>query len=226
MVAKKTTKANLENKKILYFEAGMVLVLAAALVVLEWTRTEAQNNTLAYGGTTIIDTELDIPISRTEIKKEKIKPPELPRIEIVIDNTEIPDEDFNFSSEADWDDEFVFTPFEPNEEKPEELDFIWFAEKMPQYHNGGLENFHKFIQQIVEYPPTAAENFIEGRVFVTFVVDKKGYVTRVEIQRGAHPLLDNAVIAAINKSDRWKPGMQGGMPVNVAMSMPVIFKLQ
>ena len=225
MVAKKTQKANLENKKILYFEAGMVLVLAASLVVLEWSRTEAQNNSLAYGGTTIIDEELNIPISRTEMKKE-IKPPELPKIEIVENKVDIEDESFDIDVETKWDEDIVFIPFEPDEEEPEDLGFTWFPEKMPEYHNGGLENFHKFIQQIVEYPPAAAENFIEGRVFVTFVVDKKGYVTKIEIQKGTHPLLDNAVIAAIKKSDRWKPGMQGGMPVNVAMSMPVIFKLQ
>lgn len=225
MVAKKTEKANLENKKFLYFEAGLVLALASALVVLEWNQTTAQNNSLAYGGTTIFEEEMDMPISRTELKKE-IKPPELPKIEIVENEIDIEEESFDIDIEINWDDEFVFTPFEPEEEEPEDMGFIWIAEKMPEYHNGGLENFHKFIQQIVDYPQTAAENGIEGRVFVTFVVDKKGYVTRIEIQKGIHPLLDNAVIAAIKKSDRWKPGMQRGMPVNVAMSMPVIFQLQ
>ena len=97
---------------------------------------------------------------------------------------------------------------------------------MPQYHNGGLENFHKFIQQIVNYPSAAVEHGLEGKVFVKFIVDKKGYVTNIEIQQGIHPLLDNAVIAALQKSDRWQPGKQGGFPVNVAMSMPVVFRLQ
>ncbi len=225
MVAKKTEKANLENKRILYFEAGMVLVLAAALVVIEWSHTKAQNPYMSYTGNTLFEEELDIPISRTDLKKE-IKPPELPKIEIVKDITDIPEEDFDFNVESNWDDIVDFVFIEPDEEKPEELGFVWFAEKMPQYHNGGLENFHKFIQQIVNYPQAAIENGLQGRVFVKFIVDKKGYVTGIEIQQGIHPLLDNAVIAAIQKSDRWQPGKQGGMPVNVAMSMPVVFRLQ
>jgi len=225
MVAKKTDKSNLENKRFLFFEIGMVLALTAALVAIEWRNAKPQTAYIAYNGDEFIPEELKIEITRPEVKKE-ILPPDLPEIKIVINEDEIDDDPFDFDVEADEDDIIEFIPFEPKEEKPEPDDYVFIAEKMPRYHNGGLENFHKHIQEIVEYPAAAVEIGLSGKVFVKFIVDKKGYITGIEIQQGIHPLLDNAVIAAIKKSDRWQPGMQGGFPVNVAMAMPVIFRLQ
>ncbi len=225
MFSKKTEKANLENKKILFFEVGMVLTLAAALVAIEWNNAKSQTSYIAYNGDGSIPEEIDMIITRPEKKKE-IKPPELPKIEIIENETEIEEENFDFNVETKWDENIEFIPFDYADEKPEPMEYVFFAERMPEYDNGGLENFRRFIQQIVEYPQAAIEHGLEGKVFVKFIVDKKGYVTNIEIQRGIHPLLDNEVIAAIKKSRRWKPGMQGGMPVNVAMSMPVVFRLQ
>jgi protein TonB len=226
MVAKKSEQTNLENKRFLFFEIGMVLALSAALVAIEWKSAKPQTIYMAYNGDEFFPEDMTAEITRPELKKE-IKPPELPEIHIIKDEAKIEDDPFlDFNVDANEGDIIEFIPFEPKEEKPDSFVFVYFAEKMPRYHNGGLDNFRKHIQEIVEYPPTAVEMGLSGKVFVKFVVDKKGYVTGIEIQRGIHPLLDNAVIAAIKKSDRWQPGMQGKFPVNVAMSMPVVFRLQ
>ena len=224
MVTKKTDKANLENKRVVFFEIGMVLALATALVAIEWCDAETRSSNRLSNTNASIPEELEIQITRPE-QKHEIKPPKLQEFKIIDQETDIEEVDFEINVESSWDDDVVYFP-EPAEEKPEPMDYVLFAEKMPQYRNGGLENFHKFIQGIVEYPATATEIGLEGKVFVKFVVDKKGYITNIEILQGIHPLLDNAVIAAIQKSERWKPGMQGGIPVNVAMTMPVVFVLQ
>ena len=73
MFSKKTEKANLENKKILFFEVGMVLTLAAALVAIEWNNAKSQTSCIAYNGDGSIPEEIDMIITRPEKKKE-IKP--------------------------------------------------------------------------------------------------------------------------------------------------------
>ncbi len=225
MVAKKTEKANLENKKILFFEIGMVLAIAAVLVVIEWTHNKFRTSTIAYAGDDLIPDEMIIEITRQEVKQKTV-PPALPEIKIVENTVDIPDENFDIDIETNWYDIVDLSKFTMDDEKAVDTDTFVIVEKMPRYHKGGLEEFRNFIQQVVEYPPVAIEHQIEGKVFVKFIVDKHGYVTAIEIQKGIHPLLDNAVIAAIKQSDRWDPGKQGNIPVNVALSMPVIFHLQ
>lgn len=67
---------------------------------------------------------------------------------------------------------------------------------------------------------------IEGKVFAQFVIDKRGNLTGIKILRGVDPLLDNEVVEALKNSPQWKPGMQNGQPVKVAMSMPISFQLR
>ena len=223
MVTKKTERANLENKKVVFFEIGMVLTLASALVAIEWCSAGPQNTGSFSDNPKNTDGIMQAPVTRQPQKK--IQPPPQPKIKIAENNDVIDDDPDFFSVEGTAYTFIDFFPIEPEEEPPVDS-VIWFPDKKPEYENGPPEKFQRFIQKIAEYPATAAEMGLEGKVFVKFVVDKKGYVTDIEIQRGVHPLLDNAVIAAICKSKRWKPGMQNGLPVNVAMSMPVIFRLQ
>lgn len=223
MVAKKTEKSDLENKKFLFFEIGLVLALALGLIALEWSSSESTNNWVGYTGDEIGEI-FDIQITRPEKEKEIKKPKELPKIVIKDNFVEIDDVDYDFTSLVNWDDPIYFPELDPEEADDDSIHI--FVGEMPKYRKGGLDKFHKHIQQIVEYPSMAAELGIQGKVYVQFVVDKKGYITGIQIQRGVDPLLDNAVIAAIEQSERWKPGKQMGIAVKVAMSMPVVFRLQ
>ena len=224
MVAKKTDKANLENKKIVFFEIGLAIALALGLIALEWKSAGETTNDYAYLGGTSIDSELDIDITRPEVKQE-IKPPMMKKIVIADPSIDIEDPTIDFTVEIDPFDA-IYIPEPADEDSLDHIDYVIIAQEMPKYRKGGLENFHKYIQDIVRYPQQAIDLRLEGKVFVKFIVNKQGYVTHIEVIQGIDPLLDNEVIAAINKSERWKPGRQNGLPVNVAMSMPVIFRLQ
>jgi protein TonB len=225
MISKKSNKANLEKKRPLFFEIGLTIALALALVAFELSPKEStENNLLSLTGTDYIET-IDAIITRPE-KKENMEKPKAIKIEIVDNSLDIPEPDLNFDLDIDPDEGIDFDPWEPEDEPAEDNGIVFFAEKMPEYRNGGLENFHKYIQEKVKYPQTAIELGLQGTVFVSFVVDKHGEIINLTITRGVDPLLDNEVIAAIEQSDKWKPGMQTGRKVNVAMSMPVTFKLQ
>jgi len=226
MVTKKSKKANLENKRTLFLEIGMMLALALALMALETDQKEPSQNDYQFIQSGVnIEEEI---VMRTDFKERKEPPPEIIQTFEIKDNlSQLEEPDFNFNVDADEND--TFDPdmiWQPKEEPVEDTDVVLIADRMPLYNGCGLDCFHKFIQETVEYPLLAIENNIEGRVYVRFVVDKKGYLKNIEIIKGRHPLLDNAVIEALNKSDRWEPGMQGPMPVNVSMSMPVTFTLQ
>lgn len=103
-----------------------------------------------------------------------------------------------------------------------------FVEKMPEYP-GGQVAMMAFIQQNLQYPEYAKDNNLEGSVFATFIIDKKGKITDVKILRSMNPpciACDSEVIRVIKKMPKWKPGMQQGKPVRVKFTLPVKFALK
>jgi protein TonB len=112
----------------------------------------------------------------------------------------------------------VFVP-EPDPEAP------WiFVEQFPQFPGGELA-LYQFLSKYTRYPEKAKENGIQGIVYVKFVVAKDGSLTRVEIERGAHPWLDREAMEVVRKMPNWIPGKQQGIAVPVSMKMPINFKL-
>ena len=100
-----------------------------------------------------------------------------------------------------------------------------FVEEMPVFP-GGEQELIKFIYSNIEYPAEASENNIEGRVVLKFVVNGDGTVTRIEILKGVHPVLDQEAKRVVSMFPKWKPGRQNGEPVPVWFSVPVNFKLK
>lgn len=96
---------------------------------------------------------------------------------------------------------------------------------MPEYP-GGQEALAKFMVDEVKYPKKAKKQSIEGRVYVSFVVDKDGSVTDVAIAKGVDPLLDEEAKRAVRLMPKWKPGTQNAKPVKTKFNLPVVFKLK
>ena len=104
-------------------------------------------------------------------------------------------------------------------------DHIFVAvETLPEFP-GGSEELIKFIQEKLVYPKEAEEKRIEGRVIVSFVVEKDGRATNITILRGVAPMLDKEAIRIIALMPRWIPGKQNGKVVRVRYEMPIKFKL-
>ena len=83
-----------------------------------------------------------------------------------------------------------------------------------------------FIANNINYPVSAQENGIKGRVYVTFVVDKTGEVANAKIARGVDPALDREALRVVNSLPKWTPGKQRGQTVNVSFTVPINFALQ
>lgn len=100
------------------------------------------------------------------------------------------------------------------------------VENMPTFRGGDVNKFREWVQRNVEYPEIAAENGIQGKVFIMFVVEPDGSVSTAEIMRGVDPSLDNEAIRVVESSPTWSPGKQNGKNVRVRFSMTVNFQLE
>ncbi len=112
------------------------------------------------------------------------------------------------------------TPEIPAEDKV----FVGVEEK-PEYPGGNPALF-KYISENLIYPPDAQKNNIQGRVILKFVVNRNGSVDRIEIIRSIDSLLDNEAIRVVKTLPKFRPGKQGGVPVPVWFSLPVLFKIE
>lgn len=115
-------------------------------------------------------------------------------------------------------------PAEPQKLANGEEVFI-MVEDMPEYL-GGEAALRKYIQDNVEYPTIASENGIQGKVYVTFVVNKEGQVCNAKIARKVDPSLDQEALRVVNSMPLWKPGKHRGQAVNVSYTVPINFALQ
>lgn len=96
------------------------------------------------------------------------------------------------------------------------------AEQMPTFKG----NVNQWLSSHIQYPAVAAENGIQGRVIVKFVVGRDGSVSQAQIARGVDPALDREALRVVNSMPRWNPGMNNGQPANVWFTLPITFKIQ
>ena len=113
------------------------------------------------------------------------------------------------------------------EKKPVE-DIVYTTanvQQQPQFP-GGEAAMYKWLSEHIQYPPQAAEEGVDGRVTVQFVVTKTGAIENVQVVRPRHPALDKEAIRVVKSMPAWNPGRNNGQPVKVTFVLPVSFKLQ
>lgn len=99
------------------------------------------------------------------------------------------------------------------------------VEEMPSFP-GGMSGIARYLSQNVRYPAVAQENSVQGRVVVSFLVEKDGSVSNVTVVRSVDPSLDKEAIRVVRSMPRWTPGKQDGQAVRVKYNLPVNFRLQ
>lgn len=98
------------------------------------------------------------------------------------------------------------------------------VDQMPEYP-GGIEKLKAFIMENVSYPEEAKKEGIQGKVFISFTVNKKGEVVDADVAKGVHASLDEEALRVVDLMPVWTPGKEDGKVVNVRFTMPVQFKL-
>lgn len=226
MEAKKNPKVDLRKHTVLFLEIGFVVALSAVLGAFSYTVHDKNMLGLGEIGDMYFDEDI-IPITR-QMEVTPPPPPAAPKIAEVISIVESDadlDEEFEIEDvEASQDTKVVlFDWINDEEEEEEEVPFA-LAEITPEFP-GGEAALQKYIASHVQYPSIARENSIQGKVYVQFVINKKGEVENVSVARGVDAALDKEAIRVIQGLPNWKPGMQRGKPVRVFYTVPINFKL-
>ena len=216
MKAKKNPKISIERKRGLFFQIGLVITLLAVLIAFEWKSYEKTDYSLGKLQMDDLEDEM-IPITRQE---EKPPPPPPPPeiIEIVEDEVEIENELEVEDTDTD-ENEFI-----EQEEEDDSNEVFMVVEQMPVFPGGDL-GLMKFIQKNTKYPPIAKENDITGKVYVSYVVNKKGKVTNVKVARSVDRYLDAEAVRVVKLLPYSSAGKQRGKPVNVQYTIPINFTL-
>ncbi|HTX89487.1 MAG TPA: TonB family protein [Bacteroidales bacterium] len=110
-------------------------------------------------------------------------------------------------------------------EQPSQAEIFTVVEEQPSYP-GGEEARIKFLQDNIKYPEEAKELGVQGKVFVTFVVEVDGSITDVKVLRGIGAGCDEEAIRVVKSMPKWVPGKQRGVPVRVQFNLPIKFTLQ
>ena len=114
---------------------------------------------------------------------------------------------------------------EPPKHVVEETKIFTVVEQMPMFP-GGDGALMGYLHDNIHYPTVAAENGVQGRVVVGFVVERDGSITDVNILRGVDPSLDREAMRVVKSMPKWTPGKQNGSAVRVKYQVPVSFRLQ
>lgn len=225
MEPKKSPKADLENKRTIFLQIGLVIALAITLAAFQWKSYEKREQTLEKQVQKETTEEM-VPITKQE---KEPPPPEAPEstteLNIVEDDVDVEDEvDIDVTADEDTEvQEYEPAPME-EEEKEEDKVFV-VVEDQPQFP-GGEKARKQYLANNVEYPQLARESGIEGTVYVSFVVEKDGSITDVRVLRGIGGGCDKEAVRVVKDMPKWKSGKQRGKAVRVKFQMPIRFTLQ
>lgn len=226
MEIKKSNRADIGKDKGTSLMIGLVISLSIMFVALEWTQRDEVDDEVAYTAVTFAPEEM-IPITLPE--KKTVPPPpaavtKADIIEIVDDDADIDDEILASTEDnTPWLDpqEYEVVMVEP-EIEPDEI--LIAVEENPEFP-GGTAALMAYLRKNIKYPAICRENNIQGKVIVTFVVNKDGSIVDVEVAKGVNPALDKEAVRVISQMPNWQPGRQLGRPVRVRYSVPVNFRL-
>ena len=229
MEIKKTEKASLENKRLIFAELGLI---AALLVVLAGFESSTRAKEVAVlQGNTLIDDEDDILAIPLDTPPPAPQAPALPmlsdELEIVEDDVTV---DLDFQSLDDTDipvdiQEYVRQEVVEEDVEEETLPFITVEQK-PTFNGGDANDFAKWVNSRLVYPEVAKDNGVEGRVVLQFTIGKDGRLRDVKVLNTPDESLAREAVRVVSSSPKWEPGRQRDRAVKVSYTFPVIYRLR
>ena len=226
MELKKSPKADLNNKRGLLLEIGLVVSLLLVIAAFAYTPKEYRIE---------IVTEYVAPVEEeiTEVTRQDQKPPEAPKkveVKVITDMLEVVTNDTKITTDVDFaefdENTEVIQQVEVKEEVIEDDQPFLIAETMPSFQGGDLNKFRAWVQQNIRFPQIALENGIQGRVVLSFVIEKDGRLTNIQVLQSPDRSLSEEAIRVLSKSPKWSPGKQRNQVVRVKYTLPVDFRVQ
>ncbi|MBR1516672.1 MAG: energy transducer TonB [Bacteroidales bacterium] len=228
MEVKKNPKADLENKKGLFLEIGLVATLAVCLLAFNWKNYD--NEKVEISQRTAVD-EIEDVIIQTSEDTPPPPPPEQPEVTTeltVVEDDAVIEHELGIVDMGDNQNKAQeeIVPVVVEEEVEEVEEEIFTVVENDLEFPGGMEALYKYLGTSIKYPTLAKENNITGKVYVTFVVEKDGSIANPRVLRDIGGGCGQEAIRVVKAMPKWKPGKQRGKAVRVQFNLPVSFQLQ
>ncbi len=227
MEVKKSASASLENKSSDFLLMGLVVALGFLFIFFEWTTTDVKKIETSDAQAIFEEEEM----MEVTVQKDVPPPPPAavapppvvaPEIKVVENTVETKDVEIKSSEETGEAVEAV--PIDNGPEEVEEEEIFMRVEKAPAFP-GGQKAMMEYLMKNIKYPAACQEAGIQGRVIVSFVVNKDGSIQNVEVIRGVHEKLDAEAVRVVKSMPAWSPGEQQGRKVRSKFQLPVFFRL-
>ena len=216
---------------------GYIVALAVMFAAFEWTtRDYVETEPVVYSAYAQMEEEI-VPITQPIFTAAPPPPADAPQVaeilDIVDNNEEIVEEKIETSESTT---EAISGPVAQvsgpvatgpvvTEEASDEGEIFQVVEQMPEFP-GGMQALMAYLSKNIKYPSVAQDNGIQGRVLVSFVVNKDGSIVDPEVIKSVDASLDKEAMRVIKAMPKWNPGKQRGKPVRVKYTVPVLFRLQ
>ncbi len=226
MEVKKNPKVDVDNKKGIFLEIGMILALGLCIVAFSVGQEKKTIEIVEFSGPEIEQELMDV------TKVEEPKPQEAPvkqSVKLITNMINVVKNDVQLDDTFDFQDfeeeEVVIADIEVEEEIVEEQAFVK-VEKMPSFMGGDLNTFRAWVSGEFKIPAIAAENGIQGRVVVKFVIEKDGTVGDIQFLQSPDKVYEDEVRRVLKKSPKWTPGRQRDQIVRVYYILPIDCRLE
>ena len=229
MEVKKSNTANLENQRVQGFLLGLIVVLAAVFVALEWNSSDSGWTFFADDEDLEAEMELS-PLKRDQDEipmmlpqEQKAEQPKSEQLNLVEEDVELPPPvEQELMEKPD--------PEAEAEEKPEVVDMynepidFRVVEDLPQFPGGAAE-FMKWLTKNLKYPVTAQKRKVKGRVVAQFIVNTDGSVSDLELTEKLETSCDNEVLRVLRMMPKWQAGMMNAKPCRTKVCIPIVFNM-
>lgn len=223
MEIKKIESASLENKSHDFLLMGLVVALGFLFIIFEWSSVDV-NKPAPVVTDDYIGSEILVPVT---IQKPNLPPPAVaapPRVIAPIIKPVDDDVDTKPVDIVPTDEPVTYEPVVTEPEVVDE-DIIHVRAEVQPAFPGGQAAMMKFLRDNIKYPSVCAETGIQGRVIVSFVVNKDGSIEQVEVLSGVHERLDAEAVRVVKLMPTWTPGQMQGHAVRTKFNLPVTFRL-
>ena len=221
METKKNPNLDLEKKRNIFFFMGLTIALGLSITAFEWKTYGEFEPVHKWEIEGDFDEDNEIMIT----KHKEPKPPKPRVLQKIIEVNEDTDDDLNdLVIDMELTDYIPEIEIPEPEKEPEEKVWTGIVEDEPT-PVGGYESFYKFVSKELNYPAKARKMGVEGRVFLQFIIDKKGNIKDVQVIKGIGAGCDEEAERVMSMAPKWNPGKQRGRPVMVKMVLPIVFRL-
>lgn len=224
MEIKKAPKADLESKKSIFFEIGLLIAVGILLYAFEWKTETKKTKDMDSSAQIQVEEEI-VPITQQNTPPPPPPPPapKLTDLINIVDNDQKVDDELELIDAEDEKENTVIdvTQMGKIEEDTDEETIFIVVETQAKFPG----NVNKWLSDHINYPILAQENGIQGKVYVNFVIEKDGSITAVNVTRGVDASLDKEAVRVVKSMPKWEPGKQRGKAVRVSFTLPINFQL-